>query len=105
MSHTTYTYPISTGGLTLAAGNPSQVGEEECEYRSFVSAFREYIDLVNEKLPQARAIVSLMEAEEHNTPDGTLKRASVTVGDFIDDVMLAGKALEAEYYREQRRNR
>jgi hypothetical protein len=105
MSHTTYTYPMSTGGLMLAGDDPSCVREEEGEYRPFYRTFMEYIDLVNEKLPQVRAIISLMEAEEHNTPDGTLKQASLVIGEFIDDIALASKGLEAEYYREKRRNR
>lgn len=35
-------------------------------------------------------------ASQH-TPDGTLKRASVVVGEFVDGIALASKALGAEY--------
>lgn len=105
MSHTSYPYPQSTGGLTVAGNVPSLVREEEGGYQSFSSVLIDYIDLVNETLPKARAIVSLMEAEENNTPYGTLKQASTVVGDFIEDVLLAHKALQAEYYRSQRRER
>jgi hypothetical protein len=104
MSHATYTYPIRTGGLTLASDNPNCVREDETEYRTFRQTFIQYIDLLNEKLPKERAIISLMEADERNMADGVSKQANLLAGVLVDDIALASKALEAEYYRSVRRD-
>jgi hypothetical protein len=105
MSHTTTTYPISTRGLSLDDAAPWLVREEESEYHSFSRVLLDTIDLVSDKLPKARTVASLLLNRPHEQPEGTLVEASVIITDLIDDVMLAHKAMEAEYYREQERNR
>jgi len=100
MSEATYTYP-RTGGLALA-DNASFVREEGEEYRPFSSLLLDTIDIVNEKLPQARAVAYLMEARVE-PPEGTFQEAGALIARLIDDVMQAHKALDAARYREHLR--
>jgi len=78
---------------------------EEQGGRPFSRVMLEYFELVDEKLPKARAIAYLMQADEHNTPDGTLEGVSGLVAALLDEVILARKAMEGECDRELRRKR
>mgnify|MGYP001116309696 CR=1 FL=1 len=98
MSHETFLYPQSTGGLTLGNASCGQVREEGAEYRPFSSVLLEYVDLVNEKLPKAQAVAWLLR-DEHTGPQGTIDEASVLIAELIEEVVQANEAMWAQYQR------
>ncbi|WP_303905937.1 hypothetical protein [Thiohalomonas denitrificans] len=100
MSHMITLCPQSTGGLMLADNCFVQVHEEEGEYRPFSSALVEYTDLVDKKLPQIRALGWALESAEY-FPEGSIKDMGLLIIDLVDEVMLAQKAMWAEYNRRQ----
>jgi hypothetical protein len=98
MSHTTTLYPLSTGGLTLTGDSAFQVREEGPDYRPFSKVLLEYSDLVEEKLPQVRTVALLL---RDPLPPGGAEGLGALIADLIDDVMLAHKAMWAEYERQR----
>lgn len=98
MSHTTTLYPLSTGGLTLGHDFPFTVREEQGECRPFSRILLEHSDLVEEKLPKVRTVALLLR-DPQQLPPGGLEEVGALIADLIDDVMLAHKALWAEYER------
>ena len=92
----------STGGLVLGADAASQVREEDEAYASFMKGFVEYTDVLNDKLPKARAIAWLLHSGEPVHQE-TIQDAALTMVDLIDEVIQAHERLYRKFaqYRDR----
>jgi len=104
MSHTTYTYPMPTGGLVLGAESPHQVREEGPEYDAFMRGFIDYTDLLNDKLPKARAIAWLLHDGEPVHQE-TIQDAALAMVDLIDEVIQGHERLYGKFEQYRDRDR
>ena len=102
MSHTTYTYPMPTGGLTLGHESPYEVREEGPEYAAFTGSYIDFVDVVDEKLPKARAIAWLL-YENQLLDEDAIRQSSLAIVDYLDELRLAHKAMYEKYvqYRDR----
>ena len=104
MSHTQLTYTQAQRVPTVADTNPRCVREEQGEYntRPFPDGFVRYSDVVDNKLPKARAVAWLLH-EGALTDEQAIREAAFAIVDYIDDVLLAHKALYEQYvqYRDR----
>jgi len=104
MSHMTTTHPQSTTDLVPADAAPLWVREEEGEYNvgTFPGSFVAYSDLVDNKLPKARAIAWLIH-EGALTDEQAIREAAFAIVDYLDEIALAHKAQYEKYvqYRDR----
>jgi hypothetical protein len=94
MSHSKVVYPFFNHGRTDAA--PSLVGEQGAEYVSFRKSFLDYVELLDNALPKARAIAWLIH-EGNISHEETIKEASLAIVDYIDEVLVAHRDLYEKY--------
>lgn len=101
MSHETFVYPQSTGGLIPGHASSVQVREEEGEYVPFSTVLLRYTDLLDQKLPQIRALGWLLEGAE-DIQQTTARQTGLLIVDLVDEVMDAHRKMWAEYQRHRR---
>ena len=104
MSHTIHTYPMPTGGLVLGSEAPWQVREEGEAYASFMKGFVDYTDLLNDKLPKARAIAWLLHDGEPVHQE-TIQDAALAMVDLIDEVIQGHERLYGKFEQYRDRDR
>lgn len=80
--------PPRSRGLTVVEGAGSRVHEEREEYRISLSDFVAFTDLVEEKLPKARAVAWLMQGASQ-VPPGTIEQAAALIVELVDEILDA----------------
>jgi hypothetical protein len=76
-------------GLTVVEGAGSRVRDDREEYRVSPSDFVAFADLVEDKLPKARAVAWLMQGAASQVPPETIQHAAAIVVELIDEVLEA----------------
>lgn len=103
MSHRNVVYPFSEGDL-IRGDDPSLVGEEGAGYSGFRKSFLQYVDLVDNALPKAKAIAWLLH-DGDIAHEATVKEASLAIVDYIDEALAVHRELYEQYLQSRDRER